>query len=45
LCNKLAKEKKWNDVVPSMRDKDLRFEIVDEDGWKARLNELFNEST
>jgi type III restriction enzyme len=43
LCNKLAEEKKWNDVVPFMRDKNMRFEVVDEDGWKARLNELLNE--
>jgi hypothetical protein len=39
----LAEEKKWNDVVPFMRDKNMRFEVVDEDGWKARLNELLNE--
>jgi type III restriction enzyme len=45
LCNTLAQEKKWNDVVPFMRGKNIRFEVVDEDGWKARLNELLNESS
>jgi len=41
-CTKLAKETKWNDLVPFMRDKEMRFEVVDEDGWTARLNELLN---
>ena len=40
LCTKLAKETKWSELVPFMRGKDMRFEVVDEDGWKARLAEL-----
>lgn len=40
LCGKLAKEKKWNELVPFMRGKEMRFEVVDEDGWRARLSEL-----
>jgi len=39
----LAKEKKWNELVPFMRGKEMRFELVDEDGWKARLTELLAE--
>jgi type III restriction enzyme len=40
LCSKLAREKKWNELVRFMRGKEMRFEVVDEDGWKARLTEL-----
>jgi len=34
---------KWSEVVPFMRGKEMRFEVVDEDGWKVRLNELLNQ--
>lgn len=40
LCSKLAKEKKWNELVPFMTSRTMRFEVVDEVGWKARLTEL-----
>jgi type III restriction enzyme len=40
LCTKLAKEKKWSELVPFMRGKEMRFEVLDEEGWKARLTEL-----
>jgi type III restriction enzyme len=39
-CTNLCKEKKWSELVPFMQDKTMRFEVVDEDGWKARLSEL-----
>ncbi|MEY2499029.1 MAG: type restriction enzyme [Verrucomicrobiota bacterium] len=42
LCTDLSKEKKWSDLVPFMQNKTMRFEVVDEDGWKARLSELLN---
>jgi type III restriction enzyme len=42
LCTDLSKEKKWSDLVPFMQNKTMRFEVVDEDGWKARLNQLLN---
>lgn len=42
LCSQLAQEKSWAELVPYMRDKEMRFEVVDEDGWEARLNELIN---
>ena len=41
-CTNLCKEKKWSELVPFMQDKTMRFEVVDEDGWKARLSQLVN---
>ena len=40
LCTTLGKEKHWSDLVPFMTSRTMRFEVVDEDGWKARLSEL-----
>lgn len=40
LCTDLSKEKKWSELVPFMQNKRMRFEVVDEDGWMARLTEL-----
>jgi type III restriction enzyme len=40
LCNKRAKEKAWNELVPAMRDKEIKFEVVFQDEWEKRLNEL-----
>ncbi len=45
LCSQLAQEKSWAELVPYMRDKEMRFEVVDEDGWEARLNELINSAS
>jgi len=45
LCTKLAKEKEWSELVPFMRGRSMRFEVVDEDGWKARLSELLNRAS
>jgi len=42
LCSKLAKEKRWSEFVPFMQSRNMRFEVVDEDGWKARLSELLS---
>ena len=39
-CTRLARETKWSELVPFMRGKEMRFEVVDEEGWKARLSEL-----
>ncbi len=38
LCSGEAKKKDWADLVPYMRNKEMRFEVVDEDEWEARLN-------
>jgi type III restriction enzyme len=40
LCTDLSKEKKWSDLVPFMQNKTMRFDVVDEDEWQARLNQL-----
>ncbi|CAN5434783.1 hypothetical protein BH20VER3_BH20VER3_14680 [soil metagenome] len=39
-CTELTKEKRWSDLVPYMQSKTMRFDVVDEDTWQARLNEL-----
>ncbi len=40
LCTELAQRKEWSECAPAMRGKTMRFEIVDEDEWKNRLNTL-----
>lgn len=40
LCNRHAKKKTWNELVPAMRDKEIRYEVVFQDEWEKRLNEL-----
>ena len=40
LCTEHASRKDWAEFVPAMRDRVVRFEIVDEDEWERRLNAL-----
>lgn len=40
ICNEHAHKAKWAEFVPAMQDKRLRFEVVDEKEWEARLNDL-----
>lgn len=40
LCTELAQRKNWNECVPYMNGKTMRFEVVDEDEWQARLNRM-----
>jgi type III restriction enzyme len=40
ICNEHAQRKKWNEFVPAMRGKVMRFEVVDEEEWEKRLTEL-----
>lgn len=40
VCTEHAKKREWSELVPAMQNKTMRFEIVDEDEWQARLNEL-----
>jgi type III restriction enzyme len=42
LCNKHAKRKEWNELAPTMRDKEIRYEIVFQDEWEKRLIELLD---
>ena len=43
LCDHPAKKRDWAEFVPTMRGKVMRFEVVDEDEWEKRLNELLGE--
>lgn len=43
LCNEHAKRKTWNEVAPTMRDKEITYQIVFQDEWEKRLNELLQE--
>ncbi|MCQ3812031.1 MAG: DEAD/DEAH box helicase family protein [Acidimicrobiia bacterium] len=40
ICSEHAHETQWAEFVPAMQNKELRFEVVDEDEWQARLNGL-----
>ena len=40
ICSQHAQKKDWAEFAPAMRDKVMRFEIVDEDEWEQRLNAL-----
>jgi type III restriction enzyme len=40
LCNTHAKKKSWNQLVPAMLGKEIRYEVVFQDEWQKRLNEL-----
>ncbi|MGO9314920.1 MAG: hypothetical protein ACLQDI_19585, partial [Syntrophobacteraceae bacterium] len=43
ICAEQAKSKKWNQLGPAMRDKILRFEVLSEDEWEAKLNAILLE--
>ena len=38
LCTEHARKKDWAEFVPAMRDRVIRFKVVDEDEWQQRLN-------
>ncbi len=40
ICSEHATKKDWAEFVPAMRDKVMRFEIVDEGEWEQRLNAM-----
>ena len=40
ICSELAKKTGWAEFAPAMRDKVVRFEVVDEDEWQQRLNAM-----
>jgi type III restriction enzyme len=43
ICTRQAKSKKWNQLGPAMRDKILRFEVLSEGEWEAKLNAILLE--
>lgn len=40
ICTKAAKSRDWNELGLEMKDKVLRFELLAEDEWQAKLNEM-----
>ena len=38
----MSKQKKSAELVPFMQSKTMRFEVVDEDGWKVKLKHLLD---
>ncbi len=45
ICSDHARKADWAEFVPAMRDKAMRFEVVDEDEWQARLNGMLFQSS
>jgi len=43
VCNQHAKRKTWHELAPAMRDKEITYEVVFQDEWEKRLNELLAE--
>ncbi|MCY3794896.1 MAG: restriction endonuclease subunit R, partial [Gammaproteobacteria bacterium] len=41
ICSEQAARKDWAEFVPAMRNKVIRYEIVDEEEWGIRLNHMF----
>ncbi len=39
-CTELAKERDWAHLAPEMRSKRMRFEVVAEEEWQSRLNDM-----
>ena len=40
LCTREAKSRSWTELGLEMKDKVLRFEVLPEDEWQAKLNEM-----
>lgn len=40
ICNEQAREKSVDELPLALRDKNMRFEVIFGDEWKAKLNEL-----
>jgi type III restriction enzyme len=43
ICTRQAKSRNWNELGLEMKDKVLRFEVLAEDEWEAKLNEVLTE--
>ena len=43
ICTRQAKSRNWNELGLEMKDKVLRFEVLAEDEWEAKLNEILEE--
>jgi len=40
LCTKEAEARSWAELGPVIKDKVIRFEVLPEDEWEAKLNEM-----
>ena len=40
ICSEHARKADWAEFVPAMQNSVVRFEVVDEDEWQARLNQM-----
>ncbi|MEA3421430.1 MAG: hypothetical protein U9Q97_07130, partial [Acidobacteriota bacterium] len=40
ICTKEAKSRSWSELSPVMKGKAIRFEVLAEDEWGAKLNEM-----
>ena len=45
ICSEHARRADWAEFAPAMRSKVMRFEVVDEDEWQARLNGMLFRGT
>ncbi len=43
ICTRQAKSRNWTEFALEMKDKVLRFEVLSEDEWEAKLNEMLLE--
>lgn len=43
ICTQQAKARNWTELGLEMKDKVLRFEVLAEDEWEAKLNEVLTE--
>ncbi len=40
VCNKTAKEKDWNEFGLAFKDKEIQFEVISDQEWQAKINEI-----
>ncbi len=40
VCNEHAQKKGWSDFVPAMSSSVMQFEVIDEEEWKKKVNEM-----
>ena len=40
ICTKEAESRSWAELGPAMKDKVIRFEVLAEDEWEAKLNQM-----
>ena len=42
ICTRHAKSRHWTELGLEMKDKILRFEVLAEDEWETKLNEMLS---